>query len=324
MKKYLSRRKKTKIVAALLTGLCLGFFSHARAAAPSDFETEEYFKSTGLDAINASSAYSKGYTGKGVTVGISDTPIIFTSPEFDAKQHSYQADDYGRTYIAADGTVYYLTEDSTDFPLNDPEFGYYWNHGAHEGGIVAACRNGQGMHGVAYEGELVGSCPFSSMSGVSSTAAARPGWADAFLNNPAIKIVNCSWNYPCYPLDMLEENDTVQDFMDRYWKGTDEYKPVKDINSPLGKNKLFVWSTGNHGFPMPALGYGFAHWDEGRAVATHSINRVEGSAIPDEGRGTYPRLKYTEVGQQRRLFQRGRHPGSTGNQYRFCQCGLCP
>ncbi|MBR4909198.1 MAG: autotransporter domain-containing protein [Acidaminococcaceae bacterium] len=272
MKGFFSEKKKAILARAIVLGLCLGFFSHVRAAVPSDFETEEYFKSTGLDIINASSAYSKGYTGRGITVGISDTPIIFTSPEFDAKQHSYQADDYGRTYIAADGTVYYLTEDSTDFPLNDPEFSYYWNHGAHEGGIVAACRNGQGMHGVAYEGELVGSCPFSTVSGISGTTAARPGWADAFLNNPAIKIVNCSWNFPCYPLDMLEENDTIQDFMDRYWKGTDEYKPVKDINSPLGKNKLFVWSAGNHGFPMPALGYGFAHWDEGRAVATNSIN----------------------------------------------------
>ena len=88
MKHFPSLKKKAILARTIVLGLCLGFFSHARAADPSDFETEEYFKSNGLDLINASTAYSKGYTGQGVTIGISDDPVNFASPEFDTKQHS--------------------------------------------------------------------------------------------------------------------------------------------------------------------------------------------------------------------------------------------
>ena len=99
MKGFFSQKKHNILAKTVVLGLCLGVFSHARAADPSDFETEEYFKSNGLDIINASTAYSKGYTGKGVTVGISDNPVNFASPEFDTKQHSYQADSFYPPYI---------------------------------------------------------------------------------------------------------------------------------------------------------------------------------------------------------------------------------
>lgn len=80
MNGFCSQKKNKLLARTIVLGLCLGFFSHARAAAPSDFETEEYFKSNSLAIINASTAYSKGYTGQGVTVGISDLPVNFTSP----------------------------------------------------------------------------------------------------------------------------------------------------------------------------------------------------------------------------------------------------
>ena len=98
--KHFPPLKKNKILAkTVVLGLCLGVFSHARAADPSEFETEEYFKSTGLDIINASTAYSKGYTGKGITVGCSDDPVNFTSPEFNTKRNSYVADDFYPPYL---------------------------------------------------------------------------------------------------------------------------------------------------------------------------------------------------------------------------------
>ena len=259
---FFSQKKKAILARTIVLGLCLGFFSHARAAAPSDFETEEYFKSNGLAIINASTAYSKGYTGKGITVGISDTPVNFTSPEFDTKQHSYQADDFYPSYI---------DENETEHNVTDSDYWQFMDHGSIVAGIAAASRNGVGMHGVAFDGELVGSSWFDSYS-YWNGADVRPGWADVFLDDPAIKIVNCSWGDRDYPLELVEENETIREFMDRYCKGTIDGKVFTLINSPLGKDKLFVWSAGNDGYPMPALYNGLAHWDEGRAVATNGIS----------------------------------------------------
>ena len=260
MKGFFSQKKKAILARTIVLGLCMGFFSHVRAAAPSDFETEEYFKSTGLDIINASTAYSKGYTGKGITLGISDFPVNFTSPEFDTKQQSYQADGYYPSYI---------DENETEHNVTDSDYWQFMNHGSIVAGIAAASRNGAGMHGVAYDGELVGSAYVNSVSSGHGDTG-RLGWADAFLNDPNIKIVNCSWFGSVYPLEKVEENETIERYCER--SGLLKYKIVTDILSPLGKKKLFVWCAGNEGYPMPVLGFGLAHWREGRAVATNGIS----------------------------------------------------
>ncbi|MBR4909179.1 MAG: S8 family serine peptidase, partial [Acidaminococcaceae bacterium] len=260
MNGFFSQKKKAIFARTIVLGLCLGFFSHARAAAPSAFETEEYFKSNGLDIINASTAYSKGYTGKGITVGISDQPVNFTSPEFNTKQNSYVAENFYPSYI---------DENETEHNVADSDYWQYFMHGTIVAGIAAASRNGVGMHGVAFDGELVSSVLADSYSWNGSYV--RPGWADVFLDDPAIKIVNCSWGYHDYPWELLEENETIRDFMYWYCKETFVDTSFTVIDSPLGKNKLFVWVAGNQGYPMPILGHSLTHWYEGRAVATNVI-----------------------------------------------------
>lgn len=192
--KHFPPLKKNKILAkTIVLGLCLGGFSHARAADPSDFETEEYFKSTGLDIINASTAYSKGYTGKGITVGISDIPVNFTSPEFSTKQNSYVADGYYPPYIDENGKVH----DETD--------SVYWRnmvHGTSVAGIAAASRNGAGMHGVAYDAEILNAPEFPYMK-AGGIFALKDDWIEAFPKNPDIRVVNCSWGAAFTPRKYL-------------------------------------------------------------------------------------------------------------------------
>ena len=108
------------------------------------------------------------------------------------KQNSYVADGYYPPYIDENGKEHSVT---------DSDYWQFMDHGTIVAGIAAASRNGVGMHGVAFDGELVGYSWFDSYS-YWNGADVRPGWADVFLDDPAIKIVNCSWGDLDYPLVM--------------------------------------------------------------------------------------------------------------------------
>lgn len=77
----LSKKKRV-----LLLALGLSLYSGSALAAESDFQTSEYYFSNGLDVINAAAAYNKGYSGKGVALGVCDLPMNFAHPEFTSKK----------------------------------------------------------------------------------------------------------------------------------------------------------------------------------------------------------------------------------------------
>lgn len=112
------------------------------AASPSagaqtvlNFQTPEYYSQEGLQQINAAQAYAWGYTGSGVTVGLLDSGIAASHPEFLGQ----------------------LTG-GYDFILNapvGPGIGFdEEGHGSHVSGIIAARRDNVGMHGVAFDARL--------------------------------------------------------------------------------------------------------------------------------------------------------------------------
>lgn len=95
------------------------------------FETSEYLLSKSLKLINASSAYSRGYTGKDSVIGIIDTGIDTSSDQFKNK-------------------ILFVQDFSSSGTVIDRV-----GHGTHVAGIAAAAKDEIGVHGVAYDAKLI-------------------------------------------------------------------------------------------------------------------------------------------------------------------------
>ena len=260
MRKFLSRRKKKTILTALILGLCFSVSGHAGAADASDFETPEYFKGTGLDILNASKAYAKGYTGQGVTVGISDEPVNFTSPEFSTKQITTPVPDFYPTYEDWEGNVY---------TVEDAEYWGLVDHGTHVAGTIAASRNELGMHGVAFDAEILSSTHIEKVHPYGDDD--REDWPDAFFNSPVVKTVNCSWGYGNYVADFLGENETMEDYLFRANRIPYNRDRLALLNSVADKGKLFILAAGNDGSELPPTDAG-AQWSVGKNTSLGVIS----------------------------------------------------
>lgn len=127
---------------------------------------DEYSHSRILATINAQRAYDRGWTGRGSTVLIMDTGV-----------HAAHAD--------LQGQIRY-TRDFTGQGIQDTS-----GHGTHVAGIVAARRDGQGVHGVAPGAALaiakIGAGPRISIGAASAAMA----WASQY---PDVVVANLSAN----------------------------------------------------------------------------------------------------------------------------------
>jgi subtilisin family serine protease len=100
-------------------------------ADPTHYQTDEFnfVINKQLDVSNFDVAYSRGWTGKGSTVVIADTGALTSHTDLDAN-------------ISA----------TIDFTNTDMASGA--EHGTHVAGIAGAERNGEGMHGAAFDANL--------------------------------------------------------------------------------------------------------------------------------------------------------------------------
>lgn len=123
-----------------------GGSSTSSSGSRASFETTEYYVNRALDAINAAARYAAGASGAGVLVGVFDTGVDTTHTELAA---GFQQE-YSFNYRTGD----------TDIDDSD-------GHGTHVTGIIAARRDGAGMHGVAPEADFASYAIFGSLDGYS-------------------------------------------------------------------------------------------------------------------------------------------------------------
>ena len=215
----LSHRKK--ILAGLVFSFLCFFSTRTPAATPDDFKTPEYWNSTGLEIINAASAYAQGYTGQGIALGIMDTPVLVSHPELAGKVLAVLL--------------------PAGYPLGD------WSrdsHGTHVAGIMVAASNGVGMEGVAFDADLY-SVGLDLREGVQQLA--MPDFLSFFSALPNVKIINNSWGNSSFP---YEVNDNVQR-MRSMLQGDTEYTYLSQL--VLNYDKLMVFAAGNAGHQSPQL-----------------------------------------------------------------------
>lgn len=196
-------RLKAAASAAAVAAVLVGLVPPAAAQSLAQWQTPEYFRSGSLAQINAAGAYALGYTGAGVKVGVADSGLWTTQPEFAGRV----LPGFDFSYRAVPLPVFIPPDDDDDnFDLGEipvgppPEGGPLLpgmerdnqGHGTHVAGIVGAARDGQGMHGVAFDAWIVPARVYL----LDNDAGVSEAWP--FLIGQGVSIINASYKIGCF------------------------------------------------------------------------------------------------------------------------------
>lgn len=233
-------KNNKKLMALIVLSLLLAKPYNVLAADADSFRTDEY-KAMGtnvLDLVNAAGAYAQGYTGRGVTVGIEDYVVNFAHPEFSGKTGS------GVVHDIFEGNYGSLTWEDLA-------------HGTHVAGIVAANKDGAGMHGVAYNADVASSFVAESFvynQILQAVDFSIPGSIyDYYLANPDIKIINNSWGTTFeIPFLYISDIQKYEDFLEEKNAALNlaHYTALKNA---VYNDKLLVFAAGNKGHLSASL-----------------------------------------------------------------------
>jgi subtilase-type serine protease len=245
---------------------------------PASWRSDEFKANWGLGAIHADEAYAAGYTGKGQKVGIFDTPVN-KHPEFagDGKlvnvvTEGYRAyTDPHRDGIKAGDRFYF---DGT-FHFYSGTQGLLSNHGVHVAGISGANRDGTGMHGVAFDSQIISvdndndGPAYGEFLGLDGSVT-NAGW-QAMIKS-GVRVINNSWGVSIP--DSLSDNGKKPDALHFELKDAqeqfDQVKPLLGSLAGAGyqgaidaarKNILVLFAAGNDGnYNQPDVISGLAYF----------------------------------------------------------------
>ena len=121
------------------------------AQSVTSFQTPEYSASGALGQINAAQAYAKGFTGQGVTVGVIDSGIDLTNPDFNTPGKFAGGIIFSQALNASvSDPSQFVAMPAGKNNETEPKV----SHGTFVSGIIAAASNGVGIQGVAYNASL--------------------------------------------------------------------------------------------------------------------------------------------------------------------------
>ena len=195
----------------------------AKAASAEDFRTPEYHAMGGLDMIHAADAYALGYTGKGLFLGIFDTPVNFMHREFTDKTGS--------------GFLWHGDASAIDWATD--------THGSHVAGIMAAARNGLGMHGLAFDADILSANLFAESLWIPSDTVFES--LQRLGADPRVRVINHSWVALQDTLDVIEWDDLMMQNLPQASGGRGEIIRILR-QQMLQQDVVQVFSAGNQGY----------------------------------------------------------------------------
>jgi subtilase-type serine protease len=129
----LSAWRKALFSGVLLPSLGCAMETPSGFLSADQFRTDEYRAAWALEKIHAADAYVLGYTGKGVKIGVVDSGDVLDHAEFAGRTGPWP---------------------QSGPPYTEP-FGEVGAHSTYVSGVLAAAKDGRGMHGVAYDAALI-------------------------------------------------------------------------------------------------------------------------------------------------------------------------
>jgi subtilisin family serine protease len=174
------------------------------------FETPEYHAQKGLAVIKASTLYARGGTGQGVNVALIDSGLNASLPAFQGR----------------------LADPGHDFVRNLPGTIDPKGHGTQMAGILAANKNDQGMHGVAFNARLIPMRFGDDKEPFYFDSEIAKSWQAGF--DKGAHIISNSWANP------IEANTNETEIYERLMG--DSLEVAKRL---VERGAVFVFSTGN-------------------------------------------------------------------------------
>ncbi|QHF02627.1 autotransporter domain-containing protein [Pseudomonas asturiensis] len=173
------------------------FIEAGKPGSAASWRSAEFNANWGLAAIEAQYAYAAGYTGKGIKLGIFDHPVYAPHPEFSGADKVVTLVTSG-TRLYTDPHIPVKAGDAFhyDGTLTLDQNGKLSDHGTHVGGIAGGNRDGNMMHGVAFNARILSAengdpGPEDGIVLGNDGAVYKAGW-DALINSGA-RVINNSW-----------------------------------------------------------------------------------------------------------------------------------
>ncbi|KFC74548.1 Outer membrane autotransporter barrel precursor [Bosea sp. LC85] len=221
----MSFRAKPAIAALLLT-TALTSAAAAQSTGlltdPNTWRTPEYLAQWGLDTINAAKAYARGVDGTGVLVGVIDTGIFAGHSEFIGR--------YGGGYDYPTGTAQAIDRSG---------------HGTMVSSVIAANRDGTGMHGVAPGATLVVAGAEIELGWVETDLTTR---AYADLQARGVRIINNSYGDD-RPITAFTRDSILAEYA----------SDIPTFRRAVAAGVLSIWGTANQGLDQPSAQAGLPH-----------------------------------------------------------------
>ena len=189
--------------------------------------------------------------GQGVKIAILDTGIDLDSPEFADRPGFDDKIDFDNSHS-------YYVGDPDD--ISEPDGHGRSGHGTHVANIAAGRKDGQGLHGVAFDSELVIFKGIARGNSTEFTTAGEHIWADAI--NRAIDagahVMNNSWGRTKIVDDFIVEmpitdfttgtSDENRENLEKFLGGVDG-KTITALKAAKAADLMNIFGAGNSGLP---------------------------------------------------------------------------